>query len=406
MSTGFPGEPGSRESGLDQLIRSLTADGYPHELAGREPALAAFRAARSEPRRRFRLAVRPTGSARLGAVAAAVVATLAGLTAAAYAQALPAPVQRIAHSVFSSLGVPDSQPVPAGHSHASRRAAHVPATRHLHAPSRSAGSGCPCPAGTARPAIRGSTLTLTAARTQFPANGWDAFAGRLTYHGHPEHGVRLLLLEQGAGASGWQHAGTGVTGPRGNIRVGVAHLTQNASFELASPDGTVVSSLVSVTVIPHVSFWRASARPGVNRLVADSRFGDAGDVVVLEELDGSAWQSVANQPLDIAHRASFDLPRAGSAGHYYRAILQATSTHGASVSRAVREPPAKSLTGAHTIIPHPVVRPTGMPGRPRPYRGIRRPVGPGPVPTGTVPDGPAIPGPIEPGPVAPGQEWA
>jgi hypothetical protein len=396
VSTGFRDEPGSREPGLDQLIRALTADGYPQELAGRETALTAFRTAQSrpQPRRRARLNVRPTGSARLGAVAGAVALTLAGLTAAAYAQVLPAPVQRIAYSVFAPFGVPDSRSAAPAQPHASAGSAHRRSTpRHHSAPLRSA-------KGTARsthPAIKGSTLTLAAARTQFPANGWDSFAGRLTYDGRPEQGVRLVLLEQTAGSSSWQHEGSGVTGPRGRVRVGVPHLTQNASFELASPNGAVVSPLISVTVIPHVSLWRGSAQPGINRLVAGSHFGDVGDAVVLEELVDGAWQTVASQPLDAAHQASFDLPEAKSAGHYYRALLPATSTHGASVSQPVHEPPAKVLTGDRVVASRPATLPTEIPGHRTHHQGGQ--VSPGPVPTYIAPTWTVTPAP-SPSPTA------
>jgi hypothetical protein len=397
VSTGFRDEPGSREPGLDQLIRALTADGHPRELAGRETALAAFRAASRQPRRRVRPSIRPTGTARLGAVAGAVVATLAALTAAAYAQALPAPVQRIAYSVFASLGVPNSQPAAPAHPHASSRSRHVQAsTRRHRGPTRSARTSCPCRARASHPAIKGSILTLTAARAQFPANGWDSFTGKLTYQGRAEQGVRLVLLEQTAGTSGWKHAGSGVTGPRGGIRVAVPHLTRNASFELASPNGAVVSPRISVTVIPHVSFWRGSAQPGINRLVAGSRFGDAGDVVVLEELSAGAWQTVASRPLDTAHQTSFDLPAARSAGHYYRALLLATGTHGASVSQQVHEPPAKTLTGAQVAATRPAVLPTDIP-RPFPHHHKRGPVGPDPVPTLIAPTWTVSPGAISPG---------
>lgn len=396
MSTGFRDEPGSREPGLDQLIRALTADGHPQEFAGRETALAAFRTAhrQPQPRRRVWLNVRPTGSARLGAVAGAVTLTLAALAAAAYAQALPAPVQRIAYNVFSSFGVPDSRPAVPAQPHASPRSGHVRGTSGRHSvPSRSAKSRCPCAAKATHPAIKGSTLTLAAARTQFPANGWDSFAGRLTYQGRSEQGVRLVLLEQTAGSSSWRHEGSGVTGPRGRVRVGVPHLTRNASFELASPNGTVVSPLISVTVIPHVSFWRGSAQPGINRLVAGSRFGDVGDVVVLEELVGGAWQTVASYPLDAAHQASFDLPEAKSAGHYYRALLPATSSHGASVSQPVHEPAAKVLTGDRIVATHPASLPTDIPGHRTPHHHQGGPVSPGPAPTYIAPTWTVTPGP-------------
>jgi hypothetical protein len=407
VSTGFRDEPGSREPGLDQLIRALTADGYPRELAGRETALAAFRTAQSQPRprRRVRLNLRPTGSARLGAVAGTVVLTLAALTAAAYAQALPAPVQQIAHSVFASFGVPNSRPAAPAQPHAEPRAAHVRGTPRRHsAPSRSAKSSCPCPARSTHPAIKGSTLTVAAARTQFPANGWDSFAGRLTYQGRPEQGVRLVLLEQLAGTSGWRHEGSGVTGPRGRVRVGVPHLTQNASFELASPNGAVVSPLISVTVIPHVSLWRGSAQPGINRLVASSRFADVGDAMVLEELVGGAWRAVASHPLDAAHQASFDLPEAKSAGRYYRALLLATSTHGASVSQPAHEPSAKVLTGDRVVASHPAAIPTDIPRHRLPHHHIGGPVTPGPAPTYIAPTWTVTPGPISPSPTADGND--
>jgi hypothetical protein len=360
VSTGISDQPGSREPGLDQLISALTADGYLHELAGRDVALAAFRSARKQPRRRLRPNLQPGGSARLGAVAAAAMATLAGLTAAAYAQALPAPMQHFAYSVLSSIGVPNSETVPPDHPHAAE-AARRPATRSRHAPARQRKSRavCPCSARTTRPAIKGSTLTIAAARIQFPANGWDDFRGTLTHHGRPERGVRLMLLEQTADASGWQRVGSGLTGPQGGIRVGIAHLTQNATFEWAAPDG-VASSPISVTVIPHVSLWRAAAKLGTDRLMVSSRFGDVGDVVVLEALSGSSWQRVASEPLNAAHRASFELPAATSGGQYYRAVLQATAAHGASVSEQVFEP--RVLAGDEAILPHPVVIRPGLRG--------------------------------------------
>jgi hypothetical protein len=396
VSTGFLGEPGSREPGLDQLIKALTADGYPHELAGRDTALTAFRTARRRPRRRVRASVRAGGSARLGTVAAAVVAALAGLTAAAYAQALPAPVQNIAYRVFAPLGVPDSKTVPPSHSRASAAAAHHPASDR-HAARRPTKAACQCRTETSRPAIKGSTLTITAARTQFPANEWDTFAGTLTYRDRPEHGVRLVLLEQTADAVGWQRVGSGVTGPRGRIRVRIPHLTQNATFELATANG-VASSGISVTVIPHVSLWRAAAKPGTNRLVAASRFGAVGDTVVLEKLSGGTWQSVASEPLSAAHRASFALPEATSAGQYYRAMLLATGTHGASVSQEVFEP--RSLTGAHAIVPHTIVIRPGLPRRPT-HHDERGPVTSGSPTPDPVVSGPRIPKPTSTGPADP-----
>jgi len=402
VSTGFSHEPGSREPGLDHLIRALTADGYPHELAGRDAALAAFRAARSQPRRRLRFTLLPGASARLSAVAAALIAAFAGFTAAAYAQALPGPMQHIAYSVLAPFGVPDSRPASGAHPLPTPRPASGPATVHGHGKrAPTAAASCPCRAAASHPAIKGSVLTLATARTQLPADGWDVFTGRLTYHGRPEPGVRLRLLEQVAGAAGWKQAGSGVTGPHGGIKVAIPHLTQNATFMLAGRNG-VSSTPIAVTVTPRVLLWQAPAPPGMNRLVAGARFGDPGDVVTLQELSAGSWQSVATQALGAGHRASFDLAAGPSGGHYYRVLLQATSAHGASVSKPVFEPRVKAAIGAHVIEQHPGLPGPGVPGPWKRRRPVPGPVPPGPVLPGPVPSGPGVPGPVLPGPVTPG----
>jgi hypothetical protein len=123
------GEPGSFEPGVDHLIAALTTRPHPHELTGRDAALTAFREASRSPARSARrwqpaLSARLRRSAgprrpvrillpvRLAVAAASVIAVLAGLTAAAAAQALPAPVQQIAYNVLAPLGVPVTQPKP------------------------------------------------------------------------------------------------------------------------------------------------------------------------------------------------------------------------------------------------------------------------------------------------------
>ena len=135
------GEPGSFEPGVDHLITALTARAHPHEFTGRDAALAAFREA-SRPQARSarmwppalparlrrsagpRRSVRILLPVRLAVAAASVVAVLAGLTAAAAAQALPAPVQQIAYQVLAPLGVPLTQPK---HPHPHPHSASAPA---------------------------------------------------------------------------------------------------------------------------------------------------------------------------------------------------------------------------------------------------------------------------------------
>jgi hypothetical protein len=373
VSTGLPAEPGSREPGLDHLIRALTADGYPHELAGRDTALAAFRAASREEHRRSRFALprelrMPT---RLSTVAAALVAGIAGVTAAAYAQALPAPVQHIAYSVLAPFGVPNSQgsssPAPAGSKPGS---ASGPATagggHHTASPS----SSSPRPTPAASPAKAGSALVITMERVQLPAGGTDVISGKLTYRGQPEPGVRVRLLKQAAGAPGWQRAGSAVTGPHGRVRFGPLRITKNVVFRLAVSGGTG-SAQVSVTALPRVQFWQVAGLL-TDRFVTVARFGDPGDTVVLQQLSGGTWQTVATQTLGAAHRTVFAVPVSATvAGADYRAVLQATSVHGAGVSVPVRLVRLRR-TGAKTITPQPTASasatagPTGTAASPAP----------------------------------------
>ena len=430
MSTGFPDEPGSREPGLDRLISALTADGYPHELAGRDAALAAFRAARAQPRRRVSFDIRHGVSARLSAVAAALLIAFAGLTAAAYAKALPGPVQHIAYSVLAPFGVPDNQSGSARHSLPKPRGPSGVATHHRRVPaSPSASASCPCPAPPSRRALKGSALAVSAARLRLPANGWDQFTGKLSYHGRPEADVRIRLLERAAGTASWRQVGSGLTGGHGGVRVAVPHVTTNATFRLASPDG-VHSSSIFVTVNPRVQIWRAPAQPGKDKLVATSHFGVPGDTVTLQELSGSSWQRVATKALGTGHHASFVMAARQAAGHTFRAVLHATGTHGAGVSQPVTEPRLSAQIGARAIVhyglptpglptpglptpgaPSPGLPHPGMPGHPSPGGGVDRggdpsptstaPVVPGPVtPTPVIP-GPIVPTPVAPGPIAP-----
>jgi hypothetical protein len=342
-----PIEPGSLEPGLDHLIRALTADGYPHELAGRDAALTAFRAAYGQRRRQPRFAQWLSGSRRLTTVAAALVAGVAGLTAAAYAQALPSPVQHIAYSVLSPFGVPDDQP-----STSPARSGPAPGSAPGSAASGGHGTAspsasCPCPTATSSQAAAGSVLVINVGRTRLPAGGSDAIAGKITSHGQPESGVGVRLLEQPAGSPGWQLVASGVTGGHGKVRFGLVRLTQNAAFRLATPGGSG-SAPVSVTVIPRVLLVLV---PGAatDRFVASARFGDPGDTVVLQVSSGGTWQDVATETLGAMHHAIFVVPP-GAVGTNYRAVLRATSAHGRGISAPVRQTRAHSRIGAKVIV--------------------------------------------------------
>jgi hypothetical protein len=96
-----------------EVIAALSEPPVTRELAAEASAIAVFRTAgrrRSGPagsrhgRHRLLTALL---SVRLGAAAAAAALTLGGATAAAYAGALPAPVQKLAHD---ALGAPPARP--------------------------------------------------------------------------------------------------------------------------------------------------------------------------------------------------------------------------------------------------------------------------------------------------------
>jgi len=230
----------SREPGVDRLIRALTADGHPDELTGRDDALAAFRAA-GEPRPAdrvpswhrgipFRRPVNGWVPRRLVLVAAAGVAVIAGITAAAYTQALPGPAQDIAHTAFAPLGVPGGESAPG------------PGPTDVTADTPGTGT----PAGSPR-ATHGYLITLAAARVRVPAGAVDVLAGRVTDDGRAAAGTRVWLVERAAEATQWKIAATAVTGPRGGFALVSPPLTTTVIFRVVVSGGAH-SGPVRVTV--------------------------------------------------------------------------------------------------------------------------------------------------------------
>jgi len=351
MSADVPGMSEPHDPRLDHLFRALTAGGSADELAGQDAALTMFRVNRRRPRRRLRFAS-PLG------MAAAVTVIVGGLTGAAYAEVLPAPVQHMAYRLLDRIGVPDAHlPAPSSSAHP----AAAPAPSGAPAP---AAATCPCQAGqpgagTAR------NLVLTAAYAQIPSYGDDVLSGLLASGGQPEPGVRVRLFEHADGRLGWRLAGSATTDRSGEVTVAVRHLTSNASFRLIAPGGTA-STAVLITVIPPVYLHvTASPRAGTDILTARARFADVGDAVVLQELSGTVWSSIDERVLGWDHRAFFTVlvPRSGD--RVYRVVLLPTAAHGSSVSGQVR-------VVSHRIVPaytdpggraEQVRRPPGSPAR-------------------------------------------
>jgi hypothetical protein len=325
---------------LNGLIRALTADGTAAELAARPAALAMFRDSRRPRHRRFAVS--------MGTAAAAVV--LAGGISAAYAAALPAPVQHIAYGMLGSIGVPDTHrvmPSPGSSSGLHGLAATSPPASSARgsAPPRSsapassapASPGCPCPASQPEAGVA-STLVLTTAQAQIPADGDAVLSGRLAAGSRPEAGVRVRLYERPAGTSDWWEAASGVTDGSGDVTLTVPGLISNAAFRLAGPKGAV-SAPVAITVIPQVFLdVTPGLLPGRDRLTVLAPFADPGDVVVLQERSGGVWHRVAAHGLGLDDRTFFSvlIPAAGDAE--YRVVLPRTIAHGRSVSSPVPIP--------------------------------------------------------------------
>ena len=90
----------------DPIVQALRAPGTPAELAGEGEVLATYRA--TMPRHSLRRVIGRFGVG--GTAVVGVIAMSGGVAAAAYTQALPAPVQTIAHHVFGAVGVPAKPP--------------------------------------------------------------------------------------------------------------------------------------------------------------------------------------------------------------------------------------------------------------------------------------------------------
>jgi hypothetical protein len=232
-----------RKPDLDQLVTALTANGRPDELAGRDAALDAFRtanqpdAAGRATARRWRAPFRRTLALRTRLAAAGAALVVAGAAAAAYTEALPDPVQHLAHTVFAPLGVPNGQQSPGS----------APSTGSTGITIASTGGKTP----SARPADD-YHVTVAASRSRVAANAVVSFTGRVTDRGAAAAGVRVRLYERLAGTTTEKLVAIGETGPRGGFRLLSPPLAATAVFRVVGPDAAH-SVAVRITVISAVS---------------------------------------------------------------------------------------------------------------------------------------------------------
>jgi hypothetical protein len=366
------------DPGLDQLFRTLTSGPTRAELTGQDDALAMFRAnitpapavhpaavppngvpPNGVPRRRRRIRVpfRPG----LGLAAATVVALAGGVTAAAYADALPTPVQHAVHDVFKFAGVPDKQHHRTGtsgrrgHHSAGRRAGHPgaapsqqpsgrPAPTRSHKPGASpsasqspAASSSPSPAPSSSPTGT-ATLAVSVSSTQVSAGAPVVVDGELTRSGSGVQGVTIVLLEHQVGTPGWHKAGSGQTNTSGNVAVTVSALTTNAAFRLAAGGG-VHSAAVHVVVIPVVTIALKEGVSGLRDLLkVSTQYGRPRNWVVLQADEAGVWTSLREKRLNAAGKTHFYLSGKHLKGDLVQVVLLATVRHGAATSNQVTVP--------------------------------------------------------------------
>jgi len=363
--------PGDR--GLIELFSRLTSEPSPSELTGEYAALTMFRTVRTGPAATpvFPTAVAPAATlatpsqarhrrssrgrvssglasgGRIGArlvAAATVVALGGGFAAAAYAEALPAPLQRVAHQILGFAGVPNSP----GNS-TSKQTVPVASTRTTPGGSNSAqptSSGGASRSSSPSPsASRGGSVTITAAQQQIAAGGSVQISATFTRRGRAVTGVSLSLAELAAGQATWHVVGQATTGSGGQSGFTATNLTTNASFRVTGPGGAASNEL-SIVVIPAISLSEAASSHGRSAtLVVSAPLAQRGDLVRLEYLVGGQWHRLRAHRLQRGGQVEFSVA-ARKISVTYRVVLPATADHGQAVSAPVTVA-ARNHKGGH-----------------------------------------------------------
>jgi len=377
-------DPGtSGDPGIDQLFRILMTGPAPDELAGEQSALAMFRANVSLPagpapvngtpvngtpvngttlpipashgvispkrsvRHPFRVPVR--WGVRL---AAAGVIAIGGTTAAAYAAALPAPVQNLAHHVLGIVGVPAAHPQ--HHAGITRTRGHHgggPAGRSAPPGRRSR----PSQAATTSPSAHASTsptaspssstvtgpavLSASASSPDIMAGTGPVIDGQLSRAGTGVGGVTVTLVERLAGHPFWHVAGTGQTTSGGHVAVTGPPLATNAAFRLRIPGG-VHSASVLVTVTPQVTVVLTPGASGLRDLLTvTTLYAQRRNVVWLQVQSASgSWGSLRSKRLNAAGKTWFILSGKRLENETVRVMLMATVKHSSAASNSETVP--------------------------------------------------------------------
>jgi hypothetical protein len=384
MSSDLTDGAASADPGIDQLFRILTAGPTRGELAGERDALAMFRANVSplaspaagrrvpaaangttlpipvdrpatEPERHARRRVQWPARWSMRLAAAGVIAIVGGTAAAAYAAALPAPVQNLAHQVLGIVGVPASH----HHHHASTsgtRGHHgggpaglssTPPGRRGGRPGQSAkaspsahASASPTASPSSGTASGPAVLSASASSAQIMAGAAPVIDGQLTRSGTGVKGVTVTLIERLAGHPFWHVAGTGQTTSGGSVAITGPPLDTNAVFRLKIGHG-VHSTSVLVTVTPQVIVVLTAESSLRDLLTVTTQFAHRGNVVWLQvESASGSWVNVRSKRLSAAGKTWFILGRQRFKDKTVRVVLLATARHGSAMSNtATVQPP-------------------------------------------------------------------
>jgi hypothetical protein len=381
MTSDFPGSPrpddpgrdqgtdlGPAEPGLARLITTLTSGPVGNELAGEQAALSMFRAnfgspapspaatqplqTEPSPQRPHRTARswRPAFS-RIQVVTISAAAVIGGFAGAAYAQALPAPVQHIAYEAFHALGVPDSHraksprgsagatPGSAGHTggpHAGRGHSAPPSGVHSSASPATSTK----PGSTTSPAGPVSVSAQAAAAT-VPAGTPATISVSVTAGGAADAGLAVTLHQHSAGTPGWQAVAHGTTNSQGQVSFTTGDLGTNSGFRISDGKGDV-SGVVVVKVVPTISVSLTYGARGVkDYLAVSAQFTQAGNVVALQEMEGGSWVTLRTRRLSSAGATTFTISATNQDGNTLRVVLLPTRLHAAAASNSVTVGPPK-----------------------------------------------------------------
>jgi hypothetical protein len=351
-----------------KLLDALRRSGSSEELEGEALAVRHFRASRAG---RSQTHWRQRSLAL--AVSSVLGATCAGGVAAAYATALPSPVQHAVHTVLGPIGVPDSHPSVAIGAGSGQRSGGTAGPSSLSNPTGTAGgdssgrtagqqvqdgpslatrngiAGNEDSNANTAPALPPPNLTVRASAqvVQAASTGLELF-GTLSEARNLSAGSRLIgAYAESAAQTGWVLVGSAEANADGSVTIPLKPIDVTTNFELQGPLGSR-SQPVTVAVVDPVTLTQERPTSGQPTpvLIAAVSAAAPGDTVVLQQREQDQWVSVQTAKLGTDRRADFFPTNLSGT---FRAVLEMTSEHLQSISAPIEvtstgTPPATSPT--------------------------------------------------------------